>query len=155
MCFSPPPPPPRRVCPGGVQLAERTREAAGQRSELSRLQQRSAQLVEELAGQEDRSRQLATELSRLRSTSSHSQDEVRTQDTHTSHHTHVTHTLHTHHTHIISHTSHTHHTHITWNIPKPQLRFTAAPILAKIQESKSRDGSRSHLASNHPCSHVH
>lgn len=119
------------VCPGGVQLAERTREAAGQRSELGRLQQRSAQLVEELAGQEDRSRVLATELSRLHSTSSHSQDEVNTQDTHTSH------------THHMEYSQTSTQLHCSSNMsPNPRIQ-----IKGRL--------SRSHLASSHPCSHVH
>ncbi|XP_061100597.1 polyamine-modulated factor 1-binding protein 1-like [Conger conger] len=58
-------------------LAERSRELAGLRSELSRVQQRGAQQLQERTALEDRASQLSAELHTLRSVSRHSQDEVR------------------------------------------------------------------------------
>ncbi|KAJ8271304.1 hypothetical protein COCON_G00101630 [Conger conger] len=57
-------------------LAERSRELAGLRSELSRVQQRGAQQLQERTALEDRASQLSAELHTLRSVSRHSQDEV-------------------------------------------------------------------------------
>nr|XP_014030734.1 unnamed protein product [Salmo salar] len=58
-------------------LAEQSGEAAGLRSELSCLQPRSSQLSEERGGWEERTRQLAAELHRLRTASRQSLDETR------------------------------------------------------------------------------
>lgn len=68
------------ACGGTGQLAEQSGEAAGLRSELSCLQPRSSQLSEERGGQEERTRQLAAELHRLRTASRQSLDEVREKD---------------------------------------------------------------------------
>lgn len=61
-----------------VQLAERSRELASVRGELCRLQQRGSQQSEERVAREERERQQATELRRLRSESQLTQEQAST-----------------------------------------------------------------------------